>query len=260
LHNRDVQTEIKSLDEAVRSGAMALFGEKYGNKVRVVSVPGFSVELCGGTHAHATGDIGPFKITSESALAAGVRRLEAITADDAVTRFQADEKVIKYLTDVLKVKSPDIPSQVDKLQDQVRRQQREIEELKMKLALGGSSSQAEDIHEVSGIRVMARRVSDMDMGTMRQLADSLSQKIKPGVVVLGQATDDKASIAVRVTDELTGKLNAGAIVREVSAIVGGKGGGKADMATGGGTQPEKLDQALSEAPAIIGRLHQPGKS
>jgi alanyl-tRNA synthetase len=259
LHNRDVETEIKSLDEAVRSGAMALFGEKYGNKVRVVSVPGFSVELCGGTHAHATGDIGPFKITSESALAAGVRRLEAITADDAVTRFQADEKVIKYLTDVLKVKSPDIPSQVDKLQDQLRRQQREIEELKMKLALGGSSSQVEDVHEVGGIKVMARRVSDMDMGTMRQLADSLSQKIKPGVVVLGQATDGKASIAVRVTDELTGKLNAGAIVREVSAIVGGKGGGKADMATGGGTQPEKLDQALSEAPAIIGRLHQAAK-
>lgn len=254
LHNRPLETQIRSLDEAIRSGAMALFGEKYGNRVRVVTVPGFSVELCGGTHVHATGDIGPFKITSESALAAGVRRLEAVTADDSIARFQADEKVLRQLSDSLKTKAADLPTQVDKLQEQVRRQQREIEELKMKVALGQPAASAEDVSEVAGIKVLARRVAEMDMGTMRQLADSLSSKIRPGVVVLGQTTDGKASLAVRVTDDLTGKLNAGTIVREISAVVGGKGGGKADMATGGGTQPEKLDQALEGAAAAIGRM------
>jgi alanyl-tRNA synthetase len=254
LHNRSVETQIRSLDEAVKSGAMALFGEKYGNRVRVVSVPGFSVELCGGTHVGATGDIGPFKITSESALAAGVRRLEAITADDSIARFQAGDKVIKQLSESLKAKISDLPAQVDKLQEQVRRQQREIEELKMKVALGQPSTSAEDIREVGGVRVLARKVAEMDMGTMRQLADSLSAKIKPAVVVLGQTNDGKASLAVRVTDDLTAKLNAGTIVREIAAVVGGKGGGKPDMATGGGPQPEKLDQALDSAAATIARM------
>jgi alanyl-tRNA synthetase len=254
LHNRRVDTQIKSLDEAMSSGAMALFGEKYGNRVRVVSVPGFSVELCGGTHVHSTGDIGPLKITSESALAAGVRRLEAITADDSVARFQADERIIRQLSDTLKAKPLELPSQVDKLQEQVRRQQREIEDLKMKLALGQPASDGQDVREVDGIRVMARRVGEMDMGTMRQLADSLSTRIRPGVVVLGQTTEGKASLAVRVTDDLIGKLNAGTIVREIAGKVGGKGGGKADMATGGGTQPENLDQALAAAADAVARM------
>jgi alanyl-tRNA synthetase len=254
LHNRDVETRLTTVDEAIKEGAMALFGEKYGSEVRVVTVPGFSVELCGGTHVQATGDIGPFKIISDSALAAGVRRLEAITADDAVARFQSDEKVLKQLTETLKAQPHEIPAQVDKLQEQVRNYKREVEALKMKLAMGAPESGSDDVKEVEGIRVLSRRVSDLGVDAMRQLADSLSRKIKPGVVVLGQATDGKASLVVRVTDDLTNKLNAGQIVREIAAAIGGKGGGKADMATGGGTQPENLDAALSGASATVSRL------
>jgi alanyl-tRNA synthetase len=254
LHNRDVQTRILPLEEALQSGAMALFGEKYAADVRVVSVPGFSTELCGGTHVHATGDIGPFKIVSDSSIAAGVRRIEAVTADDAVARFQADEKVIKQLSERLKAQPLEIPAQVEKLQEQVRRYEREIEALKVKVALGQSAPASEDVRDLAGVRVLSRRVSDLDAGGMRQLADSLSQKLRSGVVVLGQANDGKAAIVVRVTDDLTNRLNAGQIVREVAAVLGGKGGGRADMATGGGSNPERLDEALSSSFESIKRM------
>jgi alanyl-tRNA synthetase len=254
LHNRAVETEVKPLEEAMRSGAMALFGEKYASNVRVVSVPGFSTELCGGTHVRATGDIGPFKIISDSSIAAGVRRLEAITADAAVSRFQNDEAVLKQLGERLKAKPEEIPAQVEKLQEQVRRYEREIEQLKMKLALGQTETASETVREIGGIRVLTRRVSDLDATGLRQLADTLSQRVKTGVVVLGQATDGKASLVVRVTDDLTSQLNAGQIVREISALVGGKGGGRADMATGGGTRPELLDQALEASYETVGRM------
>jgi alanyl-tRNA synthetase len=254
LHNRAVETEIKPLEEALQSGAMALFGEKYASDVRVVSVPGFSTELCGGTHVRATGDIGPLKIISDSSIAAGVRRIEALTADDAIARFQVDEQVTRELAERLKVPLRDIPAQVDRLQNQLRRYEREIEQLKLKMARAESESAAETAREVAGIRVLARRVDNLDANGMRQLADSLSHKLKSGVVVLGQAADGKASLVARVTDDLTGRLNAGQIVREVAALVGGKGGGRADLATGGGNQPENLDQALEASYGTVERM------
>ncbi|MFY9610120.1 MAG: alanine--tRNA ligase [Blastocatellia bacterium] len=254
LHNRAVETEIQPLEEALKSGAMALFGEKYASDVRVVSVPGFSTELCGGTHVWATGDIGPFKITSDQSIAAGVRRLEALTADGAVARLQIDEHIIKQLTERLKTKAEDIPAQVDKILDQARRYEREIEQLKLRIAQSEAQSAGDTAREIAGVRVLARRVSDLDANGMRQLADSLSQKLRSGVVVLGQATDGKASLVARVTDDLTTRLNAGRIVTEVSQIVGGKGGGRADMATGGGSEPEKLDEALEASYATVERM------
>jgi alanyl-tRNA synthetase len=261
LLNREVQTEIHALEEALRSGAMALFGEKYASNVRVVSVPGFSTELCGGTHVRATGDIGPFKIISDASIAAGVRRLEALTADGAIQRLQTDEQVIRQLTDRLRTKAEEIPAQVEKLQEQVRRYEREINQLKLKLAqagMGGSARQIADAQvltpadraiKVGDVFVLAERVSGLDTNTMRQLADSMSKSLKSGVVILGQATDGKASLVVCVTDDLTNRLNAGEIVREVASVIGGKGGGRPDMATGGGNDTEKLDQALS--PEIV---------
>lgn len=254
LHNRDVETEIKSLDDALESGAVALFGEKYGSNVRVVSVPGFSTELCGGTHVGSTGDIGPFKIISDSSIAAGVRRLEAVTADAAIERFQSDEQVLKRAGERLKSQTRDIPAQIEKLQDQVRRYEREIEQLKMKIALGQTATASEQVREVAGIKVLSRRVSDLDPGGLRQLADSLSQKVKSGVVILGQADDGKASLVVRVTDDLTSRLNAGKLVKEVAAVVGGKGGGRPDLATGGGPNPEHLDQALARSVEMVERM------
>ncbi|MEK6409315.1 MAG: alanine--tRNA ligase [Acidobacteriota bacterium] len=254
LHNREVETQIKPLEEALNSGAMALFGEKYASDVRVVSVPGFSTELCGGTHVGATGDIGPLKIVSDSSIAAGVRRIEALTADAAIARFQVDEQVIEQLAARFKVPLRDIPAQVDKLQDQVRRYEREIEQLKLKMAQAESAPAADSAREIAGVRVVARRVTNLDANGMRQLADSLSQKLKSGVVVLGQASDGKASLVARVTDDLTKRLNAGQIVREIAGLVGGKGGGRADMATGGGNEPEKLDQALEASYEALERM------
>jgi alanyl-tRNA synthetase len=254
LHNRDVETEIRPFEEAVASGAMALFGEKYGAEVRVVSVPGFSTELCGGTHVHATGDIGPFKIISDSSIAAGVRRLEAITADAAVARLQNDEQIIRQVSDRLKAKAEEIPAQVEKLVEQVRRYERELEQLKLKVAQSEAAQAVEAAREINGVKVLARRVKDLDANALRQLADALSQKLKSGVVVLGQANNGKAALVARVTDDLTKRLNAGQIIREVAALVGGKGGGKADMATGGGSEPEKLDAALDASYEAIERM------
>ncbi len=245
LHNRSTVTEVKSLDEAMKSGAMSLFGEKYGSQVRVVSVPGFSTELCGGTHVKATGDIGPFKIISDSSIAAGVRRIEALTADAAIARFQNDEQVVAQLTQKLKVMTNDIPAQVDRLQEQVKKYEREIEQLKLKIAQSAAASAADNAQEIAGVKAIATQVSNLDANGMRQLAESLAQKLQSGVVVLGQTSDGKASIVVRVTDDLTKRLNAGQIVREASAVVGGKGGGRPQMATGGGNQPENLKQALA---------------
>jgi alanyl-tRNA synthetase len=251
LHNRETQTELKSFDEAVASGAMALFGEKYGSTVRVMSVPGFSTELCGGTHVRATGDIGPLKIIADSSIAAGVRRIEAVTADAAIARFQTDEQIIEQLGQRLKVSSGDIPTQVDKLQEQVRRYEREIEQLKLKIAQSEAASAADNARQIGDIKALATKVSNLDANGLRQLADNLAGKLKSGVVVLGQAVDGKASLIVRVTDDLTKRLNAGQIVRDLSALIGGKGGGRPDMATGGGTQPENLQTALDASYQII---------
>jgi alanyl-tRNA synthetase len=254
LQNRPVETEIKSLDEALRSGAMSLFGEKYGSEVRVVSVPGFSTELCGGTHVHATGDIGPFKIVSDSSIAAGVRRIEAKTADATIALLQEDEQVIEQINERLKVPRHEIPSQIDRLLDKVRQYEREVEQLKLRMAQADAASATESAREVGGVRVLARRVSDLDKDALRQLADALAQKLKSGVVVLGQANNGKASLVARVTDDLTKRLNAGRIVSEIAQMVGGKGGGRADLATGGGTEPEKLDQALDSSYETIERM------
>jgi alanyl-tRNA synthetase len=254
LRNRTVETEIRPIEEALRSGAMALFGEKYGSEVRVVSVPGFSTELCGGTHVRATGDIGPFKIISDASIAAGVRRLEAKTADGAIELLQQDEQIIKRLSERLRSKPQDVPAQVEKLLEQLRHHEREIEQLKLKMAQASAASATDNARLVAGVRVLAERVTDLDASGMRQLADSLAHKLKSGVVVLGQVGDGKASLIARVTDDLTGRLNAGQIVREIAQLVGGKGGGRADMATGGGSQPEKLDQALEASYETVARL------
>jgi alanyl-tRNA synthetase len=254
LHNRETQTELKSFDEAVNSGAMALFGEKYGSSVRVVSVPGFSTELCGGTHVRATGDIGPLKIVGDSSIAAGVRRIEALTADAAIARFQADEQVIEQLSQSLKVVAHDLPAHVDKLQEQVRRYEREIEQLKLKIAQAEAASATDNAREIDGIQAISTRVSNLDANGMRQLADNLASKLKSGVVVLGQASDGKASLVVCVTDNLTRRLNAGQIVREIAALIGGKGGGRPDMATGGGAQVENLESALEASFKVIEQM------
>jgi len=249
LRNTELVVETKPLEDALKSGAAALFGEKYASEVRIISVPGFSAELCGGTHVRGTGDIGPFKILSDSSVAAGVRRIEAITADAALTRFQTDERVLQQLTSRFKVSPAELPSVIDKLQEQTRQQERELSQLRVKLAQGQTAQV--QAREVNGVKVLVQRVSSLDVNGIRQLADALSRQIESGVVVLGQANNGKASLITRVTDDLTKKLNAGQIVQKVSSLIGGKGGGRADMATGGGAETEKLDDALNATYGIV---------
>ncbi len=260
LRNEPVQTDEMAIEEAMRSGAMALFGEKYGEKVRVLSIKGiegvFSKELCGGTHVRATGDIGLFKITSDESIASGVRRIRAITGFDAYERFRETEILVDEISDGLRASRNDLVGVVAKLQEDLRKARREAEELRFKIASGavGASSNGDEAREVAGVRVVAREASGLDAAGMRQLSDSLLAKIKSGVVVLGRSTDGKVSLIVRTSVDLVKKVPAGQVIKELAPMVGGRGGGKAEMAEGGGTQPEKLQAALQASYEIVERL------
>jgi alanyl-tRNA synthetase len=253
--NTPVTTEVRSTKEAIASGAMALFGEKYGDQVRVVSVPGFSLELCGGTHVSATGDIGFFVIVAEGGVAAGVRRIEAITGADAVTWAQHQRATLSSILDVLHVTDRQVVDAIEKLQSEGKRTAREITQLKTKLAMGGGASTDNgDTVEVSGVTLARRRVNDLDKDALRGLADSMKAKIKSGVVVIASGSDGKVQIVVSVTPDLTGRLKAGQIVKEIAPIVGGAGGGRPDFAEAGGKQPDRIDEMLKASEAVIGRL------
>jgi len=260
LRNESVQTDEMAIEEAMQSGAMALFGEKYGEKVRVLSIKGaesmFSKELCGGTHVRATGDIGLFKITSDESIASGVRRIRAITGVDAYERFRESEVIVDEVSSALRTSRSELPSLIGKLQDDLKKARRDADELRLKIASGamGSTTNGDESKNISGVKVLAREASGLDAGAMRQLSDTLLARIKSGVVVLGRSSDGKVSLIVRTSDDLTKKVPAGQVIKELAPIVGGKGGGKADMAEGGGNQPEKLADALAQSYGVIERL------
>jgi alanyl-tRNA synthetase len=259
LQNEPVQTNVMAIEEAMRTGAVALFGEKYGANVRVLSVGEgvFSKELCGGTHVSATGDIGSFKITSDEAIASGVRRIRAITGFDAFERFREDEKLIEKSLGVLRTQRDQLPAAIEKLQEELKRTRREVEELKMKIAtgaIGAASANGDEAREINGVKVLAKAVEGLDKGGMRHLSDTLLAKLKSGVVVLARSEEDKVSFIVRVSDDLTGKVKAGRIVQEIAPIVGGRGGGKPDMAEGGGTDASKLNDALQASYGVVEQM------
>ena len=258
LRNERVQTDILSLEEAMQSGAMALFGEKYAEKVRVLTVPGFSKELCGGTHVRATGDIGLFKITSDESIASGTRRIRAVTGADAFTRFQETEALVDSIATELRTSRTELPATVERLQEELKKARREGDELRLKLAtgaLGAASSNGNEAREVApGVRVLAREASGLDAAGMRQLSDTLLARINSGVVVLGRSLEGKVSLIVRTSPDLLKRVPAGQVIKELAPIVGGRGGGKPDMAEGGGNQPEKLAEALEASYAVIERL------
>ena len=256
LENHSVNTNIMSIEEAMRGGAMALFGEKYGSDVRVLSVGDgmFSKELCGGTHVKATGDIGSFKITSDEAIASGVRRIRAITGFDAFERFREDERLIDRSLGALKTQRDNLPNAIEKLQEELKRTRKENDELKLKIAtgtIGEASSNGDEAREVAGIKVLGKIVEGLDAHGTRQLSDTLLSRMKSGVVVLGRKDDGKVSIIVRVSDDLTGKIKAGNVIKEIIPIVGGRGGGKPDMAEGGGSEPDKLAEAIDASYKVI---------
>jgi alanyl-tRNA synthetase len=261
LRNEPVQTDEMAIEDAMRSGAMALFGEKYGEKVRVLSIKGvddvFSKELCGGTHCRATGDIGLFKIVSDESIASGVRRIRAVTGIDAFERFREGEGMIDTLAANLKTSRAELPAVIGKLQDELKKARREADELRMKIAtgaIGGAGTNGDEARDVAGVKVLAREASDLDASGMRQLSDTLLARIKSGVVVLGRSSDGKVSLIVRTSDDLTNRVPAGKVIKELATIVGGRGGGKADMAEGGGAQPEKLGEALAASYGVVEKL------
>ena len=248
VENTPVQTEVRPTEEAIKAGAMALFGEKYGDQVRVVSIPGFSMELCGGTHVRATGDIGLFTVVAESGVAAGTRRIEAVTGLGALTWAQAQRTALTRIVGALRVNPDQAVEAIDRLQTDAKRLAREVTQLKTKMAMGGgAASDASDAIEVSGIKLARRNVAGLDKDALRGLADSLKAKIQSGVVVLASAADGKVQIVVSVTPDLVGRVKAGQIVKEIAPIVGGGGGGRPDFAEAGGKHPEKIDEMLTAA-------------
>jgi alanyl-tRNA synthetase len=256
LENHPVNTNLMSIEEAMRSGAVALFGEKYVSDVRVLSVGDgvFSKELCGGTHVRATGDIGAFKIMSDEAIASGVRRIRAITGFDSFARLREDERLIDRSLEALKTQRDNLPDAIEKLQEELKRIRREMDDLKLKIAtgsVGSGSGGSDDIREIKGVKVMGKIVEGLDANGMRQLSDTLLARIKSGIVVLGRAEAEKTGIIVRVSDDLTGRIKAGNIIKEIVPIVGGRGGGKPDMAEGGGNIPDKLSEAIDAAYQFI---------
>jgi len=254
--NTPVTTDVDVAPEkAIASGAMALFGEKYGDKVRVVSVPGFSVELCGGTHVGATGDIGFFAILAESGVAAGVRRIEAVTGAGAVEWAQQQRGTIDAMVGVLKVNPDQAVEAIERLQAEGKKLAREVTQLKTKLATGGGGAgEADDTIEIAGVKLVRRKVQDLDKDALRGVADSLKAKIKSGVVILASAGDGKVQVIVAVTPDLTSKIKAGQVVKEIAPIVGGGGGGRPDFAEAGGKQPDKIDEMLSASKSVIEKL------
>ncbi len=255
MRNTPVQTEVRATADAIAAGAMALFGEKYGDSVRVVSVAGFSLELCGGTHVRATGDIGSFVILAESGVAAGVRRIEAITGEGAVAWMQAQRQSLRAVVDALHVNEQQAVDAIERLHQDGKRLTREVSQLKTQLAMGGGGAGREDeVIEVAGVRLARRNVSDLDKEALRGMADSLKAQIKSGVVVIACASEGKVQVVVGVTADLTGQIKAGQIVKELAPIVGGSGGGRPDFAEAGGKQPENIDSLLAAAPAAIQKL------
>jgi alanyl-tRNA synthetase len=256
LRNTVVQTDVKNTQEAIAAGAMALFGEKYGDSVRVVSVPGFSVELCGGTHVRATGDIGLFAIVSEGGVAAGVRRIEAITGIDSLTAYQRQRDELGALSGALTARPGELAARAAALQDENKRLARELQQAKMKAALApaGSGSAEGDIADVAGVKLVAREVSGLDKDGLRALVDQHRGQIKSGVVVLASPSDGKVAIVVGVTPDLTKKAPAGQIVKQLAPIVGGGGGGRPDFAEAGGKDPSKIGELLAASRGVIEKM------
>ena len=252
LKNTPVATEVRRTEEAIAAGAMALFGEKYGDSVRVVSVPGFSMELCGGTHVRATGDIGLFAIVSEGGVSAGVRRIEAITGLDSLTLLQRHRDELSALAAELNTRPGELSARLRTLLEENKRLVRELQQARMNAALGGGvPGSSDEASEVAGVKLVARQVGGLDKDGLRALVDKQRDRIKSGVVILAAPADGKVTIVVGVTPDLVKRVPAGDVVKQLAPIVGGRGGGRGDFAEAGGKDPSKIGELLAAAPGVV---------
>jgi alanyl-tRNA synthetase len=249
--NEPVSTEETSAEQAIASGATALFGEKYGETVRVVQVGEFSTELCGGTHITAAGDIGLFKILQETGIAAGVRRIEAVTGARALEIVREQEQALERMAVLLKSDRGHLETRLQKLLEQQKEMERDLAALQSKLTSGRAGELLDQAREVKGVKVLSVRVESTDAKGLREMADRLREKLHSGVIVLGCENDGKANLLVAVTSDLTGRLHAGRLIKELAERVGGRGGGRPDLAQAGGSQPGKLDDALAAADELV---------
>jgi alanyl-tRNA synthetase len=246
--NHPVETQVMTPDAAVAAGALALFGEKYGEEVRVLRMGDFSMELCGGTHVDRTGDIGLFKIVDEGGVAAGVRRIEAVTGQRAVEWVEQNEAQLNQLAGLLKGSRENLTDRIKQLLEQNRQMEKEVERLKAKLASSQGSDLADQAREIDGLKVLAARLDGADPKSLRDTVDQLKNKLGSAAVVLATVDGDKISLVAGVSKDSTDRLKAGELVNMVAQQVGGKGGGRPDMAQAGGSQPEALEAALASVP------------
>jgi alanyl-tRNA synthetase len=242
--NATAETRVMPYREAIASGALAFFGDKYADDVRVLTLGDFSTELCGGTHVGSAGDIGLLKITSETGIAAGVRRIEAVTGAAAVTWTQTSAALLKKVAGLVKGGREDVANKVSALVERNRALERELQTLKGRLATEGGRDLLEAVRDVGGIKVLAARLDGADSKALREAADKLKDRLGSGVVVLGAVEKDKVRLVASVTKDLTGSVKAGELIGPVAERVGGRGGGRADFAQAGGTEPDELDAAL----------------
>jgi alanyl-tRNA synthetase len=257
LRNTAVDKTERPYDEAIRGGAVALFGERYGERVRVVTVPGYSQELCGGTHCRGTGDIGQMIILSERGIAAGVRRIEALTGTAALERARENERILKEVESSMGIRRQEAGGAVAAMQAEVRALKKEADRLKLRLAQaglsGGAAERGAAWEEVGGVRLLVRTVEGLDRSGMRTLADNLKREIGSGVVVLGSAGEGKVALLVAVTDDLAGRVDARLLMREIASVAGGAGGGRPTLAEAGGKHPDKLGEALGAGRSALAR-------
>ena len=251
LSNAETRARLMGIEEAQKIGAMMLFGEKYGDEVRVLDI-GSSRELCGGTHVRRTGDIGLFKIVAESGVAAGIRRVEAVTGEGALAYVQQQEKQLLQVADAVKAQPQEAAARILQILDNVKAMEKELARLKSKLAGAQGDDLLSRAEDINGVKVLAARLDGADAAVLRETLDKLKDKLKNSVVVLGSnVVEGRVMLIAGVTPDLTAKVKAGDLVNFVAQQVGGKGGGRPDMAMAGGTQPEHLVSALASVPAWV---------
>ena len=262
LVNEQVQANIvvspaeMDLQEALKSGAMALFGEKYGDRVRVIRIGDFSTELCGGTHLDATGQIGLFKVTNEGAVASGVRRIEAVTGAPALAHVGREEAALRESASLLKIPPLELPRRLAALLEDQKRLEKQLAQLESKLARGQAQDLVTSARQVAGVPVLAARLDGLDPDGLRSVMDTLRDRLPSGVIVLGSAVDGKVSLVAAVSKDLMKRFPAGRLVQEVAKVVGGGGGGRPDLAQAGGKDPSKLDDALATVAGWVERAAQ----
>jgi alanyl-tRNA synthetase len=250
LTNTATAANVMALEDAQKTGAMMLFGEKYGENVRVLEI-GSSKELCGGTHVKRTGDIGSFKIISEGGVAAGIRRVEAVTGTNVMDFVQGLESKIQEAAQLLKTAPHDLPQRVSQLQDQLKHVERELERVNAKLAASQGDDLVNQAKDLQGIKVLAAQLDSADAKALRDTMDALKAKLKSAAIVLASVQDGKVSLIAGVTSDATNRIKAGELVNFVAQQVGGKGGGKPEMAMAGGSDPSGLGKALAAVDAWV---------